>query len=316
MSVERGAQDVEGGATNRWVLLFLAGGLLSFSFSPILVRFASDAPAVAIAVWRTLFAVAFLTPFAFGKTVAEMRGLTRREWSLIGLAGVLLGAHFIAWIDSIYHTTVASASVLFATNPIFIAVLGFWILGERLHRRTAIAIVVAVLGAILIALGDASNVSLPSAEYGNLLALSSSFLFACYLLIGRVIRRRSSWLAYVYPLYVVVAITVGLYALLMGTDLLGYGIEIYVLCAVMALGPQLLGHGSFNYAVKFIPAAILGALALIEPVLAAIWAWILFDELPAALAVVGAIVVLAALGMIYHHRISTRSAVVAESPDG
>jgi len=301
------------------VLLLVSAGLLSFSLSPILVRLASDAPAVTIAVWRTLFAVVFLTPFAAGKTASEVRRLTGREWALITLAGILLGMHFIAWIDSIYYTTVASASVLFATNPIFIAILGFWILRERLHRRIMVAIVIAVIGAVLIALGDASDAARPNAEFGNLLALSSAFLFACYLLIGRVVRRKSSWFAYVYPLYVVVAVTVGAYALVSGTALLGFDMRIYALCALMALGPQLLGHGSFNYAVKYVPTAILGAAGLVEPVLAGIWAWLLFDEVPAAPAIVGALVVLAALGMIYYYRLSLGSGPVvleAESTSG
>jgi len=289
------------------VILFLAAGLISFSFSPILVRLAGDAPAVTVAVWRTLFAVGFLLPFAVGRPAAEMRRFEARDYGLIAFAGVLLGIHFIAWIDSIYHTTVASASILFSTNPIFIAILGFWILRERLNRITTIAIIIAVVGAILIALGDATDARHPDADFGNMLALSSAFLFACYLLIGRVVRRKSSWLAYVFPLYVVVAVTVFLYALATDTPLLGYGYEIYGWCAVMALGPQLLGHGSFNYAVKFIPTAILGTTALVEPVLAALWAWLLFREIPTVLALVGAVVVLAALGMIYLSRLRVRS---------
>lgn len=287
------------------VVLFLISGLLSFSFSPILVRLAADAPSVTVAVWRTIFAVLFLAPFAVRRTASQLRDLTGKEWGLIVLAGVLLGMHFIAWIESIYNTTVASASVLFTTNPIFIAILGFWLLGERLHRRTVTAILIAVVGAAMIAIGDAGHSVRPEPEWGNALATASAFLFACYLLIGRVVRRRSSWLTYVFPLYVVVAVTVLIYALATGTPLSGFRPEIYGLCALMALGPQLLGHGSFNYAVKYVPAAVLGAAGLVEPVLAAIWAWILFGEVPAALALAGAIVVLGALAMIYLNSVKT-----------
>ncbi len=290
---------------NGRVLLFLIAGLLSFSFSPILVRLASDAPSVTVATWRTLFAVAFLAPFAVRRTASELRSLSVKEWGLVILAGVLLGMHFVAWIESIYQTTVASASVLFTTNPIFIAILGFWILGERLHRRTVAAIVVAVIGAGMIALGDANESMRPQPEWGNMLATASAFLFACYLLIGRVVRRRSSWLAYVFPLYVVVAITVLIYALASRTPLVGFPSQVYILCALMAIGPQLLGHGSFNYAVKYVPAAVLGAAGLVEPVLAAVWAWLLFDEVPASLAIAGALVVLASLAMIYLNRART-----------
>lgn len=304
---------------NGRVVVFLLAGLLSFSFSPILVRLASDAPSVTVATWRTIFAAAVLAPFAARRSASELRGLTSKEWALVSLAGVLLGMHFVAWMESIYQTTVASASVLFTTNPIFIAILGFWLLGERLQRRTVGAIVVAVIGAAMIAVGDASHSIRPNPEWGNFLATTSALLFACYLLIGRVVRRRSSWLAYVFPLYVAAALTILVYALVTGTILGGYSTRIYVLCALMALGPQLLGHGSFNYAVKYVPAAVLGAAGLVEPVLAGVWAWLLFDEVPGGLAIAGALVVLAALSVMYLYRAKMPSHVPglpAESTGG
>ena len=73
----------------------------------------------------------------------------------------------IVWIESIYHTSVASASVLFTTNPLFMAIIGFSVLGERLGRATSIAIVVSVVGATLIGWGDASNAHFPLGLFGN-----------------------------------------------------------------------------------------------------------------------------------------------------
>lgn len=279
-----------------WALGF---GLLSFSFSPILVRLAGAAPGAAVAMWRTVMATAVLMPFAARTAVTDWVQLKARGRLLTIIAGVLLGLHFIAWIESIYHTSVASASILFTTNPLFIAGLGYLLLGERLMRSTVIAILVSVIGAGLIGVGDATDAHFPRALLGNALALSSAILFAGYLLIGRVTRQKSEWLSYVFPLYAVAAATTIPYVVVRDVPVLGFGWEVYTACALMALGPQILGHGSLNYAVRFIPAAILGLLGLSEPVLATVWAWLLFGEIPGPVTLVGIVITLGALLLVY-----------------
>ncbi len=289
-----------------WALFF---GLASFSLSPILVRLAGEAPGMTIAVWRTLMAVAMLSPIAFYRAADEMRAFDRRDLFLIAMAGILLGLHFVGWIESLYHTTVASASVLVTTSPIFLAILGYVFLGERLSKQVTVAIVLAVTGATLIGLGDLSgHVGRASAPLlGNALALSASLVFSIYLLVGRVVRQKTSWLAYVFPLYAVAAVTIFIIALVLETPLLGFRPTFYLLCAAMAFGPQLLGHGSLNYAVRYVPAAVLGLLSLVEPVGASILAYLLFDELPGVIAAIGMVVVLLAISFAILHRRRDRS---------
>lgn len=276
-----------------WALFF---GLVSFSFSPILVRLASEGPGMAIATWRTVIAVAVLAPFALARSRGEIAAFTRRDLVLIGTAGVLLGFHFVSWIESLYHTTVASASILVTTSPIFLAILGYLFLKERLSMPVTVAILLAVFGAALLGLGDAGASATADAPLlGNSLALTASLLFSIYLLFGRVVRRKTSWLAYVFPLYAVTALTVLVTALIVGTPLGGYSPTFYILCAAMALGPQVLGHGSFNFAIRYFPAAMLGLISLVEPVGASIMAYFLFGEMPTPLSLAGMIVVLAAV---------------------
>jgi drug/metabolite transporter (DMT)-like permease len=64
----------------------------------------------------------------------------------------------------------------------------------------------------------------------------------------------------------------------------------------MAIGPQILGHGAFNYSVKYLPAAWLGLLSLLEPVGASILAYVLFREVPPLLSLLGMMLVLGAVG--------------------
>jgi len=279
----------------RRVYPILALGLISFMLSPILIRFAATAPAMAVAVWRTVFAACLLAPVALPRIGPEVRRFSGRERVLILGAGVLLGLHFVAWIESLYHTTVASASVLVWTNPLFMAVLGFFFLRERLTKSLAAGLAVALFGALLLGWGDWSqpDAQTPNALLGNSLALLAALLVSVYLVIGRVVRQRYSWLAYVFPLYCTVAMTTLVMALALDTPLLGYDASIYGLCVLMALGPSIMGHGAFNYAVRYFPVALLGVLSLLEPVGASIAAFVLFDETPGWLALAGMVLVLA-----------------------
>lgn len=283
----------------RYVYVIVAIGLISFASSPILVRYASEAPGVTLAAWRTLIAALLLAPMALPTIGDEIRTFSGREWGLIIAAGILLGIHFVAWIESLYYTTVASASVLVTTSPIFIAILGYLFLKERLSRVGILAIAISVPGAALIGLGDVSANDVASQPIlGNGLALGAAVIVSGYLLIGRVVRQQRSWLAYVFPLYTVVALTVWVLAIALGAPLFNQPWHIYGLCTLMAIGPSILGHGSFNYALKYISATVLGILTLSEPVGASLAALVLFGEVPSLIAVAGMLLVLVGVSLI------------------
>lgn len=281
-----------------WVLVLLLGGVLSFAASSILIRFAEAAPSLAVAAIRTMWAIAFLAPMGVPATRKAWSALSVKDRWLVLVAGILLGVHFVAWISSVYLTTVASAAVLVSTGPIFLALLGFLVLRERLETRTAIAIIVAVAGSALIAYGDATGVVQPGRNpvVGNALALLAAVVWAAYLLIGRVVRQRLDWMAYVFPLYVIAGLTAFVAVWVQDIPVTGYPWQIYALCALMAIFPQILGHGSFNYAVKFYPAALLGLLGLLEPVGATLMAYGLFGEKPGSLALAGMVLIIVAVG--------------------
>ena len=275
----------------------VAIGIVCFSASAILVRLADEAPGMTIAVWRTSFAVLLLAPFAVPRIGPEVRRFSKRDVLLIVGAGIFLGFHFITWIESLYYTSVASATVLVTTSPIFLAILGFVLLGERLSRRATLGIALAVAGAALMGWGDAAaaDAAARHALWGNALALTAALLVSFYLLIGRVVRQGTSWMAYVFPLYGVVALTTLVVALFRQIPLFGYHPVVYGLCLLMALGPQIVGHGSFNYALRYVPAALLALLALLEPVLASVMAYGLFGEMPGGFALLGMAVILCAV---------------------
>ena len=275
----------------------LAVGLVAFGAAPILIRLAGDAPALALAAWRTVFTVALVAPVAALRASAEIRALPRRDLGLMAVAGVFLGLHFMTWIASVQLTSVASASVLVTLSPVFIAVLGAIFLRERPDRRTAIAIAAAVGGAALIGGSESGVGSYPNPVLGNALALLAAALVSVYLLIGRAIRQRTSFLAYFAPLNAVAAVTCVAVCVALGVPL-GLPLPALAVAFALGVGPGLLGHGSFNVSLRYLTAAFLGLLTLVEPVLASAVAFGWFGERPAPLAFLGMAIVLAAIAAV------------------
>ena len=278
------------------VWVFLTLGLIALGASPILIRLAGDAPAFAMAAWRTTFVSLLLAPAVVIRARSEIRAFTRRDVALVVAAGVLLGLHFMAWIASVQLTSVASASVLVTTSPLMIAVLGAVFLNERPTRRTQAAIAIAVVGATLIGLGERDGGAYPDPALGNALSLGAAFVVSIYLLIGRAVRQRTSFIAYFAPLNVVAALTCLLGCGVMGAPL-GLPLPVLGLVFLMGVGPGLLGHGSFTVALRYLPAALLGLLSLAEPVIASGIAFVWFGETPPPLALLGAVVILGAIGV-------------------
>ncbi len=287
-------------ARPKYIYALLILGLASISVSAIIIRWASaEAPGEALAVWRTVFASLLVLPFALVKSRAEIRSFSARESILIAVSGIFLGLHFVFWIGSLYHTTVASASVLVSLSPIFLALIGFFVLKERPTNGEIIAIVVATAGTILLGWADVQNQSQTATNpiVGNSMALFAAVLVSVYLLIGRVVRQTRSWLAYVAPLYLATAVTTFAVAYFKGIPLLGYSWDVYGLCLAMAVIPQLLGHGSLNYVVRFFPAATIGLASLFEPVGASLLAFAFFGESPSLLGSFAILVILVSVSL-------------------
>ena len=282
----------------------IALAIVVFSLSAILVRFADEAPGLAIAVWRTWIAVLLLTPFMLRQRQRQPFAFSRKDKWFILVAGVLLGLHFVTWIESIHHTSIASATVILSTTPVFVAIGGFLFLKERFKLSTSVGILLALVGSVVIAWSDFTTAANTGDHpyFGNSLALMAALTMGAYMLVGRAARKGISWLYYVYPLYVVAASTTLVCALLLRIPLFGYSPLVYGLCALMAIGPQIIGHGSFNFALRYVSPTILALLSLLEPIGASIIAAMLFGEIPTPLALGGMVLVLLAVAYILWFR--------------
>lgn len=265
----------------RWAYLVLGLGVIVISSSSILTRYAQAAgvSSLSIAAIRLSLAAILLTPLVLARASNQILALSARDIRLGLAAGALLAAHFATWISSLAYTSVASSTVLVTTNPLWIALASMLIFHERMGRAILVAIGFALLGSILIFLADsAADSRQPAPLLGNLLALMGSLSVSAYLLIGRSLRRRLSLLTYVWLIYSSCAVTLVGVALIAHQPLWGFTPLAWSCLIALALGPQLLGHTVFNWALKHVSPTFIALTILGEPIGAALLALLLFGE--------------------------------------
>jgi drug/metabolite transporter (DMT)-like permease len=264
-------------------------GVVAVSAAAVMIRLA-DAPAIAVAFWRCALGVAVLLPLALHRRERFPKG----KALYVGVAsGVALGAHFGFWISSLDYTSVAASVVLVSNTPVFVAILAYLAFGEKTTPLS--------FAGILVALGGAGS----AAVFGNALAILGALTFTVYVLIGR--RQRSAaepvgFLPYSIVLYAAAAATLLPVAIVSGDRLWGYGGETWLWLWAITLGPQIMGHTVFNWALRYVEASVISGTVLAEPVVAALLAWLVLSERPAAATLVGGAVVLAGIFMLLRGR--------------
>lgn len=248
--------------------------VVAMSWAAPLIRLAL-APPLAIAAWRLTFASLALAPaFAASRARAEWTALPAAARRAQVAAGVLLALHFASWITSLRLTSVAASAVLVSLSPVFAWGFSRAFLGERPGGRQAAGIVLAVLGAGVIAVGDFRSNG-QGALLGDLLALVGAVCGGAYFVIGRRLRGGLGLVAYVTPVYAVAAVALLAWAGLRGQAFVAYRAGDWLIFAALAAGPMLVGHGGLNYALRYLPAYTVNVAALGEPVGATLIAWLL-----------------------------------------
>ncbi|MET8906603.1 DMT family transporter [Micromonospora sp. NPDC004551] len=275
----------------------LALAVTAVSSSAPLVAFAA-APALAIAFWRNVLSLAVLGPVSLTRR-AEFRALTvgagRREGLYCVLSGVALAAHFATWMPSAQLTSVAAATALGATQPVWQGLIARW-QGRRLPGVVWAGIAVAVLGAVL-ATGADFGVS-GRAFAGDLLAVAGGMFAAVYTAFGERARASISTTTYTTICYGVCAAILLVACLVGGVRLHGYDAGTWLAILGLVAGAQLLGHSMFNYALHRVSATTVSVLILLEAPGAALLAGVWLGQLPRPLALPGLALLLAGVAVV------------------
>ncbi|HJP22734.1 MAG TPA: DMT family transporter [Alphaproteobacteria bacterium] len=265
------------------ILVMLAG--VAFSFVGVVVRFMEAADGWQIVFYRS----AGLLPTVLLLVLLRGRGrivpaFRAAGWTAV-IGGLFLAGGFTSMIFALVNTTVANTLFIFAAGPFLTAVLARLVLGERVARRTWMAMLVATIGVATMVGGSIGG--------GRLLG-DLSALFAAFCLAGYSVSLRAGRQTEMLPTAVLGAVfSLLLCAMMMESFVVPW--RDLALCLV--LGSVIIGTGLvlFTFGSRYVLAAELGLLALTEVVLGPIWVWLAIGETPEALALFGGGMVLAAV---------------------
>ncbi len=283
--------------------LALAIGIAAVSSGSIFVRFAqAGASSLAIAAYRLGLATLILLPIAWLRHRRELQRLPAAEWGWLLASGLFLAVHFATWITSLEYTSVASSVALVSTSPLWVALFAWIAWREPMTPSLVLGLALALCGSIVISFAEARSAISSRPFLGNALALVGALAVSGYWLIGRRMRRRFPLIPYVTVVYGAAALALLAAALLFGHPLAGFKPQTYGWFLLLALLPQLLGHSSFNWALGHLPAAYVAVATLGEPIGAAILAFFALGEVPSALKVAAAVLILAGIYLVLDRR--------------
>ncbi|NJP09763.1 MAG: DMT family transporter [Leptolyngbyaceae cyanobacterium RU_5_1] len=278
--------------------LVLTVGIAAVSTSAILVRLATAAAgahgigfSLVLSASRLLLAALMLLP---AWRSVHRNQPTSAAWRYAGASGIALALHFVTWISSLSYTSIAASTTLVTTNPVWVALLSWLWFGEQPRQRTLVGISIALSGGILIGLSDTSSTS-PGSQplLGNGLALAGAWTFSLYFLMAREAQRQGLGVgSYSAISYSTAAIALLPLPLLTGASYVGYSPLVYGYILLTALLPQLIGHTSFNWAVRWVSPTLIALVILLEPVLSSLLGYIIFAEVPGLTVLIGALVLL------------------------
>jgi drug/metabolite transporter (DMT)-like permease len=270
----------------------LISGILAISTGAVFARMA-DAPSLVIAAYRVGLASLILIPITCWKARDELHSLSSKDFKMAFLAGAFLAMHFAAWISSLKYTTISNSVVLVSTSPLWVGVLAPLFIKEKIKRITMISIFLSIVGCVVIGSGDFTIGG--RALWGDVLALTGGFCAAGYLILGKALRQKLSLLVYISLCYGSAAIILWSVVLVMGFRVSGFSSQTLWAIWAMALISQIIGHSSYNWALRYCSTTLVALSFLGEPVGSTILAYLLFQEKLTLTKAVGGLIILCAI---------------------
>ena len=267
-------------------------GAACIALSPIFVRL-SEAGPTATAFWRVALAVPMLWVLFFLKTKAKPQRYSGK-WPLLLAAGFAFAGDLGFWHASVKLTSVANSTLLANLASIFVT-LAAWIFFRQKPRR----LFVAGLGAALLGVLLLVNTSLAFSStglVGDALGVVTAMFYAGYILAVKALRDRGE--ATLHLMAVTSTITALFLlpaALASGETLLPATAFGWWILIGLALVSHAAGQGLIAYALAHLPAAFSSVSLLFQPVMAALFAWVLLSEALVPLQIAGGLIVLAGI---------------------
>ena len=279
--------------------LILLLAMVSVSSTSLVVRSVATVPALVLAFWRMFTASGMLWGYSVIRPAGSLSLINKKR---IIFAGIFLGCHFACFFLGIRNTSIANATLLGCMAPIFTVFISIF-QKKKINKMTYVGLIVAIVGGGIVQSGD---ISLNSANlFGNSIALLSALFLAITFVLAEEIRQETANVVYGRSLFFVASITVLFIAAAAGDSILNFKPGDIPWFLFLGLVPSIFGHNLLNYAVKYITPTAVSSVPLGEPIIASLFALLLFGEaIPFGALLGGPIVLIGVYIIIKHQAIS------------
>ena len=279
----------------------VAGSCVLISVNGLVIRSFESANDWQIIFYRQAFFLVGLLLVLIVQYRSRLPGMFLHVgWAGIG-AGISLGLANPTFIIALSHTTVASALFTISASPLITAVLARIFLKEHISRPTMVAIVVAMIGITIMV----SDGLLSGSVFGNILALLCAFFFSMFVVFLRVGKDRN-----MLPSSVMGAVLGGIIGMVGSNFDFRIPLHDVSLCFLWGAIIVTTVHYFFTLASRYITGAEIMLITLIEFTLGPIWVWLVFQEQPTNIALIGGFIVLSSVAaravIIIHQERSAR----------
>jgi drug/metabolite transporter (DMT)-like permease len=271
----------------------LTGGI-AIGFAGIFMRL-SDVSPLASAFWRMALAAPVLWGWALAVRKQDNAAGRRTDFTqALALAGMYFAGDMGIWHLSLHYTTVANATLLSNFAPIFIALWMWWAHKVRFARVFIVGMTIALVGAVMLVGPNAAGADSFGDHklLGDALGLSSAVFYAGYQLVIKSARSQYSTARLMAWSTTVTALALLPFALISPGAFWPAHAAGWLPLLALALVAQIGGQTVIAYASAHLPASLSSVSLLIQPLTAAIAAWILFQEAIGPIQMVGGMLLL------------------------
>lgn len=272
----------------------LTVGIVALSMSAMFVRWA-DAPGPVTGFYRLLIFTLLLTPL-FIKQQKQLAPIDKRFLYFPIAGGIFTAFDFAFWNSSLKFTTAANATLLGNTAPLWVALASLLIFREKLKGIFWAGLILALTGAVLVMGSD--FLLHPTLGLGDIMASTAAIFYAAYQLITQ--RGRIHIDPFRYAWLVGVSATIGMLVmnLVLGNSFTGYSTQTWFIFFVTAIVSQMIGYLAITYALGHLPASIVAPTMIGQPILTAVLAIPLLNEIPTTIQWVGGAIALAGIYLV------------------
>ncbi len=258
----------------------------------------AEATPLAIAAWRLGLAALFFAALSRVPKNGSRNGpLSAQTRGRLAVAGVCLALHFVAWFAALDRTSVARATLLACTTPLWTTVGGFVLGRRRPTGRDGAALAVAGVGLWLVTQSSAQAAT-RATLLGDAFGLSAGLLIGVYFLCVEGLHVTLTAQRQVTFTYTVAAGFLWAALLARGGATVAYSPSVWKALLGMTLGPQIFGHTLLNWSLRHFSSSLVAFSILLEPVIAALLAWGLLGQTLTPVQLFGGLLVLAALALV------------------